>query len=88
MLSIQSLLLILSFPFLSSTLDFLYVTEKLQLNAVSGNLSLAAVADQNADKWSDVLLVNKTRTGKGEMVTIKSPDYHENITFYLKLKCL
>ena len=88
MLSILSLLLILSFPFLSSTLDFLYVTEKLQLNAVSGNLSLAAIADQNADKWSDILLVNKTRTGKGEMVTRKSHDYHENITFYLKLKCL
>ena len=69
MLSIQSLLLILSFPVLSLTLDFLYVTEKLQLNAVSGNLSLAAIADQNADKWSDVLLVNKTRTGKGEMIT-------------------
>ena len=48
---------------ISNALDFSYVTSGINLKRLSGDLSIAAVADLNSDRYSDLLLVNKSVKG-------------------------
>lgn len=64
-LSFSLLFLFLHTVSLSTALEFIDVSDKIGFNSLTGRLSLGAVADQNADKRNDLLLVNKTGEGGG-----------------------
>ena len=69
-------LFLLILPTFSLALKFVDVTEKIQLNnLLAGNYAIGAIADQNADKWSDLLLVNKRSSGQGNVIS------HVTITY-------
>lgn len=55
---------------ISNALDFSYVTGGINLKRLSGDLSIAAVADLNSDRYSDLLLVNKSVEGDNDELIV------------------